>query len=133
VAGDGTPPLDRSTASLSDPLPDTPAAAAMRDALAEPAVDPAARHGGHAHGDNPADARAGRATPADAASRGLAGSGGRTPSVDVTGAPATGVAAGTATGGTATQRSAAAPETGSLDVGGASAAAGDPPDRGTGQ
>ncbi len=37
-------PLDRSTSSLSDPMPHTPAAAAMRDALADSTVRPDAVH-----------------------------------------------------------------------------------------
>jgi hypothetical protein len=59
-------PLDRSTASLSDPLPHTPAAAAMRDALPDSAVRPDAVHPSAAdapthrdHADAPGAAAAG--------------------------------------------------------------------------
>ena len=57
-------PLDRSTASLSDPLPHTPAAAAMRDALVDSTVHPDAVHPSglgaathRDHDDGPAAAR----------------------------------------------------------------------------
>jgi hypothetical protein len=55
-------PLDRSTASLSDPLPDTPAAAAMRAALPDSTVRPEAvhPHGLHAPTHDDHDDRPGR-------------------------------------------------------------------------
>jgi hypothetical protein len=50
-------PLDRSTSSLSDPRPETPAAAAMREALVDTTVRPDAVHpsaaGAPAHADHP--------------------------------------------------------------------------------
>ena len=59
-------PPDRSTGALSDPLPHTPAAAAMRDALPDPTVDPGNVHGGHARGDTPAGTRDAAAEADDA-------------------------------------------------------------------
>jgi hypothetical protein len=44
-------PLDRSTSSLNDPLPHTPAAAAMRDALGDSTVHPDAVHPDAVHPD----------------------------------------------------------------------------------
>ena len=62
-------PLDRSTASLSDPMPHTPAAAAMRDALADSTVRPDAVHpsglGGDTHRDHGDADVAARSDPDD--------------------------------------------------------------------